>query len=291
MLKKYLLLLVAVLGGAGGLVLRRMQLEKAFEPDTGLPIPGAPATWMIALFSLVVLALLFALSLMAGRRDTHPVVVPEKKKTPLLALLCFTASAALALAAAILDFRAWQVYSALPLSETRLSIMLLLFASLTVLSGAAIFLIGLQHHRGKTLVHSALLLLPAYGNCLWLLYSYQRWVSDPIIGDYIFALFAIMSGMLAHYFIAAHSFQKPRGAALLLFTSIAIFTSFISLSYGGRMADTFLFAAQILYFVPSLLLYFEGRFTLIPHPTTDPDVDVSGAQHHTDAPSAKEETT
>ncbi len=283
MLKKYLLLLVAVLGGGGGLLLRRVHLQNGFEADTGLPIPGAFSTSMIAIYVLVLVALLLILSISAGRTEISPAITQERRKTPILALLCFTASAALSLAAAIMDFRSLQVYVAQTQYEPRMAVMLFLFAALTVLAGAGIFLIGLQHHRGKSLAQSGLLLLPAFSCCLWLLYSYQHWVSDPIVGDYIFALFAIMSGMLAHYFIASQSYQKPRATLLLLFTSIAIFLSFLSLSYGDSMTSTFLFTAQILYFVPSLLLYFDGRFATVLHPSAELDADAHGEDRHLNA--------
>ena len=44
MRKDILLPGVAVVGGAAGFLLRRWELSTAFEPDTGLPVAGAPAT-------------------------------------------------------------------------------------------------------------------------------------------------------------------------------------------------------------------------------------------------------
>ena len=58
MRKELVLPVTAAVSGAAGFFLRRWELASAFEADTGLPIPGMPATWaLIALSAAAVLAL------------------------------------------------------------------------------------------------------------------------------------------------------------------------------------------------------------------------------------------
>ena len=61
MRKDILLPGVAVVGGAAGFLLRRWELSTAFEPDTGLPVAGAPATWALIALTVVVAAVLAVL--------------------------------------------------------------------------------------------------------------------------------------------------------------------------------------------------------------------------------------
>ena len=68
MRKDILLPGVAVVGGAAGFLLRRWELSTAFEPDTGLPVAGAPATWALIALTVVVAAVLAVLC-----RGTHRV--------------------------------------------------------------------------------------------------------------------------------------------------------------------------------------------------------------------------
>ena len=64
MRKEILLPAIAVVGGGAGFALRRWELATAFEPDTGLPIAGAPATMALIALSVAVAAVLLALSLL-----------------------------------------------------------------------------------------------------------------------------------------------------------------------------------------------------------------------------------
>ena len=59
MLRVILLPVLAVVGGVGGFFLRRWELATAFEAETGLAIPGAPATVALIVLSVVVAALVW----------------------------------------------------------------------------------------------------------------------------------------------------------------------------------------------------------------------------------------
>ena len=61
MRKEILVPAVAVIGGGAGFALRRWGLSTGFEPDTGLPIPGAPANLALIALSVAVAVLLVLL--------------------------------------------------------------------------------------------------------------------------------------------------------------------------------------------------------------------------------------
>ena len=66
---------VAVAGGAVGCALRAWGLRTAFEPETGLPIPGMPATWALILLSIAMAAVLLVLTNWVKlTKKWHPIV-------------------------------------------------------------------------------------------------------------------------------------------------------------------------------------------------------------------------
>lgn len=65
-MKRYILPLLSAVGGVGCLILRLIQNRTAFEPNTGLPIPGHPLSILLP----VILALLTAAALLTALR--HP---------------------------------------------------------------------------------------------------------------------------------------------------------------------------------------------------------------------------
>ena len=70
MRKELVLPVTAAVSGAAGFFLRRWELASAFEADTGLPIPGMPATWaLIALSAAAVLALLIVINMRQSRDE------------------------------------------------------------------------------------------------------------------------------------------------------------------------------------------------------------------------------
>ena len=68
-MKRYALPLLSVTGGAGCFILRLLQNRTAFEPDTGLPIPGHPLSILLP----AVLVLLAAAVLLLARRHRDAV--------------------------------------------------------------------------------------------------------------------------------------------------------------------------------------------------------------------------
>jgi len=248
--KKYLILFVSILGGVGGFFLRTWQIDSSFEPSSGLPIPGTTASIAITLFSLLIALLILLLGL-SLRRETPQEVKPQETAPSFFMLLSTCAAAALTAISAFLFF---QEALLLRQVEQRIDPLLFVFAFLGLLSAFALCRIGMLRFKAKALGSSSALLLPAYSGCLWLMISYQILAGDPFVTDYIYVLFAIMSGMLAHYFIASHNFQSPRREAICVTAGLAVYFSFVSLTTGALTPHSYLLLAQILYFIPTLLL-------------------------------------
>lgn len=257
MLKKYLFLLVALLGGAGGFLFRTWQLQTAFEPYTHLPIPAAPATTILMLFSLFMLALVAVLAY--SKRNEKPSERRGEEMQRSFILLLVTCAAAAATAMASYGFfqegkLLQQMHRAVAQPQEMNPFLVYLFALVSLGSAVAILVIAFRRYQKKSQPNSLALMLPAFGGCLWLMVAYQKLAGDPFVTDYIFLLFAIMSGMLAHYFIAANSFQRVRTTAIYLTAGSAIYFSLTTLASAPLSAHGLLCIAQVLYFVPTLLL-------------------------------------
>ncbi len=233
--------LAALAAGAAGFFLRRWELASAFEADTGLPIPGAPASLVLFLFSLLAVlgAGLTARRLLWGRTTAsfHAAFFSGES----LFITCDVIAAALLIGGG--GFGVWNY-----VNSVEKSLFSLLLAGLLVLSGVSVGIVGRQAYRnegdGK---YNAFLLLPAFTFCLWLILSYQNRAGDPIILDYVYHILAIITTLLALYRVAGHSFDKGQTRTTLWFSLMAVYFSCVSLADGHEPMVLCLLAFAIVY--------------------------------------------
>lgn len=248
MLKKYLLLFLAILGGIAGIILRRWQLDVAFESETRLPISGTPATLAIALLSFLVVLLLFLLA-----RSTQKNLCTKSHDLQTLPCRSFSLLLFLSVAALLTIVASVLLYQD-ALRDSPKNLLQLVFSLLNICSAVCLFLIGKQVYQGNSLKNRLILLIPAYSACFWLMVSYRTWARDPFIMDYLFALFAIVTTVLAHYFIASYFFAKPQPFMVFISTMLAVFFSIIALADSATLAEKCLLLAQVFYFSPSIFI-------------------------------------
>ncbi len=169
-----------------GFVLRRWELATAFEADTGLPIPGAPATLALIALSVAMAAVLALLC-----RGKYPSFTGYDEafqaKGNTLYATAMVLSAFLLLGAAVLMVLSFvqgtnTVYTRLLLAA------LAAVSFFCVMQTAQNSFKGLD--RGK---YSFTLLMPAYTCCVWLIAAYQVRAGDPVQLDYVYELFAIIA--------------------------------------------------------------------------------------------------
>jgi hypothetical protein len=251
-LKQFLLPLLAALGAAGGVLLRRREEATAFEPGTGLPVAGSPSTVAVLGFSLGVVLVLLVISLVFGRKTAA-----RAENAALfhcqsyLYLLFFFCAGLLCLAGAFFAFREGYVFPRNYLE--------LVFGVFALFAAFCFCLLGKANYEERYMERSLCYLMPGFLNCIWLMYSYRAWARDPDVRNYTFALFAVMAGMLAHYYIASFSFGRPHAGCLLFCASTAVFCSAVAVVSNTSAVDRCLFAAQILYFLPLLVVLVGNR--------------------------------
>lgn len=204
MRKEIVLPAATVAVGAAGFLLRRWELATAFEPDTGLHIPGSPATW-----ALIALSAALAAALVLLCRGKYPDFAGGydqafQAKGNTLYATAMILSAFLLLAAAggmVLSF----------LRRENTVVTRLILAALCVASFACVVATTRNNFRGEGKgKYNFTLLMPAYTGCVWLIAAYQVRAGDPVQLDYIYELFAIIAVLLGLYFNAGFSFERGK---------------------------------------------------------------------------------
>lgn len=245
---------VCLVAGAVGIMLRRWQLATAFEAGTNLPIRGSTATIVLIGACVVVAAILFLLS--TGKTIPHSCFASAFHCSGFLYFLGMCAAGALTIAAGVFALLDWT-------REHKM--LLILFAVCAIFCGVCIMLIGAKNYKNSwTGRGSLLLLMPPFTCCLWLMLSYQNWARDPVVTDYVFALFSIMACMLACYYISAYGFALIRPTMIRFTSALSMFFCLIALADSPNSMNTCMHLGMLLYILANLVAYLRNS-----HPYKD----------------------
>ena len=279
MRKEILLPVLAAAGGGVGCALRIWGLNTAFEPDTGLPIPGMPATWALILFSAA-MAVVFLL-LCRGKYLPFPGGYDQAftARGSTLYVGVTVLSGFLLLGAAVLN-----VLSVL--GPQRASFTRLILAVMCFISFFCVLFTAKNNFRGAGRGrYSFALLMPAYTCCVWLITAYQVRAGDPVQLDYIYELFAIIAVLLGIYFTAGFSFTRGRPYPACLFSLLGIYFSIVTLADDHDLAYNLLYGFSILYLMASTAtllrnasLLRQGRLPWQPAPEKEEE-ETEGTTH------------
>lgn len=238
MLNVILPVLLTLVGGAGGWLLRVWELLSAFGAN-GLAIPGAPASICLILLS-VCLALVLAFLCLRPKpvqKDLGPGICAGKN----WAYLVFCALAAAHLLIAGLSGLKDELMWGAP------RILHLLLWALCILSFFCVLGAALTGFRGKSRKYNALLLAPAYTFCVWLVVVYQQRSAEPVVLVYVYELLAIICALIAFYFAAGLSFERPRPRFYVLFALLSIYFGMVTLADNHDLSAQLLFCFSLLY--------------------------------------------
>lgn len=198
-------------------MLRFWQRDTAFERDTGLLIPGMPATVCLTAFVVLGAAVLGLLAWRTVKGRTFRSYLdgfacPAKVAWPVYIL----AGAMLVAAGAMgLHERAMGLSG----QVSRLILSVGLFPA-----GVGVGLVGWlnsQTEEGKGRFAWPLL-LPGYCGCLWLICAYQTHTGNPNEMEYLFYFLGMVCAVVCCYLMAAFSFEKPMALACLWTGSAAL---------------------------------------------------------------------
>lgn len=261
MQKRNLPVALSLIGGAVGLALRRWQLATGFEPDTGLAIPGAPATLALLAFSAL-MALVLAL-LLRPLKGSWPYEVAFTARNHEVYMACMALAGFLLLGSGVLEMLDFPAaYAAAREAEAngvRLAMVLpplrilssLVGAGSTLFIGADLYK-GLGKGRESPAGLGLCLLL-----CVWLVTVYQRRAIDPVTQNYLYEVLCVVFALMAIYYFAGWSFQTGKLRRSLFCFTMAAYFSLVTLADPHSMADALRFGFVLLFFTAHALLLLQ----------------------------------
>ncbi|MCD7918960.1 MAG: hypothetical protein LUG45_02600 [Clostridiales bacterium] len=212
-MKKYIFPILALALGAAGAYARAWQLDTAFEADTGLLIPNAPATRLLLGVALVAVCLtlvcaLFCLGKRADCRAAVGAASPALRRLMVLPALGY-------LLAGLTLMR--EQFPNLPAgASTLLALYLpLLLGVVLLVSGAGLLAILWRPdpRRWKPGTLAMLAMLPGFACCLMLVYVYHENANNPVVAAFAWPELAMVAAVLAWYRLARFAF-RPESCAL-----------------------------------------------------------------------------
>lgn len=212
MRKDITLPLLAAAGGVVGFFLRRWQWSAAYQPDAGLFISGAPATWaLLGLIALLALVFLLMVRTKEGPDDFLPAFgCPQAGQMAVLAAagLLLLAAGALGLKDGLSRLQLWR--AAPELYQASGPAAQIITGLLCIPAGLGILLMGQMAYRGELKDWACRLApFPALAGVVWLFASHLKTGTEPELMKYGFCLAAICLLTLAHYYIAGFLFGRP----------------------------------------------------------------------------------
>lgn len=246
--------------------LRRWQLVSAFEEDTGLPIPGAPASVILTCVLIMAAAWFLILSVhqpLSSPSQAHRWnLVFLDAGDPIYPILVVLA-AFLALGAVPFLLRTglaqWQAYQEAKEAiaqgidkqlPTNNGVLALATAAGSLLSFLGLLQMGRDGlhpgRRGKGGFSAA---LPGTAGCVWLMESFRGHAANPVQWDYALLLLAIVCGMLFYMDFAGMSTSAARPRRLLWMAAMTLVLSapaIVSALAEHTLADLLLLFAQAL---------------------------------------------
>ena len=245
--------------------LRKWQLASAFEVNTGLAIPMAPASVTLACL-LVMAAAWFVILATYQPVSRRPWSVGQAHRWDLVFLdagdpvypILVVAAAFAAVASVPLLLKTgidqWQAYQTAvkadiqpPSNNGVLTIATAIGALLSFLGLLQMGRDGLHAgRRGKGGFAAA---LPGVAGCIWLMESFRGHAANPVRWDYAPQLVAIVCGMLLYMDFAGMSAGAARPRRLLwlaAMTAVLSAPALVSAAVWGGWADVLLLTAQTL---------------------------------------------
>jgi hypothetical protein len=273
-MRKYAISLSCLLAAesGAGMFFRIRQLRAGFEPDSGLPVRGAPTTTLLLIYTAVFIACALVLALYVRRRLDLPDTYARARAPFGNPALIISAALGLALLAAAVFFAA-NVSTASGVSMTRAAQSLL--CALTALALPALELTGRKTRPAgaAALVFS---LVPELFCTLWLVEMYRQNQTNPVLLTFVFQTLAVVCAAMSFYYTAGWVFGKPSPARTVFFHTLAVFFCAVSLADALPTHEKFVLAAFLVFLFLSFLRFTQNltlRAPIADKPTAAPAVE------------------
>lgn len=241
------MVLITSVAGVFGAFFRWLENINAFEPDTGLMLPFAKTTVILAACLIAAAAAFAVLAVVWTKRfacDKTPAALLAHGAFP--DLLCKFFGAALIVLGVVFMFSA---------PEQTHPTMERLFAAASIFCGVSLMFVTVRPGLPDSASRSAAL-VPVLFGCVWLVCCYKNNAEDPVVWSYLVELLAVAATVMAWYELAAYHYSRAKPAAALFFVQAAAFMNLTTLADSRPALMTAMFVMQA-----ALMLMYE--FTLV----------------------------
>ncbi|MCI9605954.1 MAG: hypothetical protein HFF03_04645 [Oscillospiraceae bacterium] len=244
---------LAFIGGAVGFGLRRWQLAAGFEPETGLPVPGAASAWLLVGWSVLLGAVILLLCRQEKERMPWDRAFAGAGDKPLfLTAIVLSAFLLLVSAGAELMTLLGQGETAFANDAVGVQVALTVLPPLRIalcFGGFLCTLLWLRAlKRGEDKGKESLALLElCFFFCVWLVSDYQARAVDPVVFDYVYEIFAIVFGLLGIYQITGYSFQEGKPRRSVFFCLMGAYFALVTLADRHSLTETLRYGFLVLF--------------------------------------------
>ncbi len=232
---KFSALILTVIMGIAGFVLRRYELLHVFEEDTGLPTRGAPVTTALIILSCAALAAGIIIAILAGKCEPGSYGEAMYKGTWDF-VLAAASGIAVVLGAVV------GVISAA--GAGRMGIAELVQIILALAAGISMAVCAWKGvRRGDTNGLRLAAIVPAVFLCYWMILAYKDHSSDAVLLDYVYMLLAMAAGALYYYYSAGFAFNKPMFRRTVCCAVVTVFFAAAAAADMESAANRIIFAA------------------------------------------------
>lgn len=240
--KAVLFTFMSLVFGAGGALLRRIELAQAFD-EGGLPIIGHPMT--VALIVLSVFFVVFSGALMLWLRQAGINLVGKTAAQSVSRKLGPVQCGLGVIALAVMGASAVVRYKDPACLCGRFELIL---CAITVL-GAACGIVSFVMLARNDGAGKAGFMAPVAAMCVYLVFVFRQDGSDPVLLHYIFGLLAVASSLLSMYYFAGAGYEYIKPSANMFFAMSGIYLCAVALADERSLADVLMLLACIIYHI------------------------------------------
>ena len=233
------MVLITSVAGIFGAFFRWLENINAFEPDTGLMLPFARTTVILAGF-LVAAAVAFAVLAVVWTKRFACEKTPEALLSHSIFpdLVCRLFGAVLIVLGVVLMFAA---------PEQRYPPIERVFAAACIFCGVSLMFIAVRPGDSNPTGRGAAL-VPVLFGCVWLVTCYKNNAEDPVVWSYLVELLTVAVTVMAWYELAAYRYSRAKPAMALFFVQCAAFMNITTLADDrpAKMAVIFVMHAALM---------------------------------------------
>ena len=217
--------LFALVAGAFGFIIRRLELINVFDDFSGMPARGQPITRTLIALSVAVLAisLLFAIFVKINYKSPPGFNRAFSTDNVLYPIFFFVMGMAWILAT-LVNFVGDD-------SIGTLRTVSIYFAGLSFLAAVSMIIFAGRMYKSPNLKSNAVLtIVPPLFMCFWLIFLYQSNAANPVLLSYAYHCLALIASTLSFYLISGYACNKGAPGKMVFFSVAAIFFCGVTLA-------------------------------------------------------------